>query len=180
MAKLLYGTKYRIQNGWANWQGGYLDTRNSGCEGNFLCVSTSTSFDRDNGSGTWEIISKSGKKTGEPVLANDLIYLINRWNGDGGFLDTCGSGCDGNHLCVSTAHSKDRDHGSGTWRIISDSSGPEVYEDETVHLLNGYNNFNGGFLDTCVSGCESNLLCVSTTLYWSRDQMSTLWRLHEQ
>lgn len=40
---LVYGQKYHLQNGYAGWTGGYLDTRGQGCEGNFYCVSTASS-----------------------------------------------------------------------------------------------------------------------------------------
>lgn len=180
MANLKYGSKYRIQNGYSNWGGGYLDTRGSGCEDNKLCVSTATSFDRDSGSGTWIVLSAQGKKSGETVMANDLIYLQNQYANNGGYLDTRGRGCDDNLLCVSTADNSNRDSGSGTWRIFSDSSNPEVQEDEAVHLLNGYADFTGGFLDTRGRGCEDNLLCVSTSVNWNRDSGSTQWRFHEQ
>jgi hypothetical protein len=43
----------RLQNAYLNGNGGYLDTRNPGCEGNFLCVSTSQTPDRDSGSTWW-------------------------------------------------------------------------------------------------------------------------------
>jgi hypothetical protein len=180
MANLKYGSMYRIQNGYTNWKGGYLDTRGAGCEDNFLCVSTATSFDRDSGSGTWQILSATGKKVGDPVLANDLVYLQNQYGGKGGYLDTRGAGCESNLLCVSTATISNRDNGSGTWRIITDSPGGEVQEGETVHLLNGYNDWTGGFLDTRGAGCEDNLYCVSTSVNWNRDQGSTHWRFHEQ
>ncbi len=180
MASLRYGKRYRIQNGYGNWAGGYLDTRGAGCEGNLYCVSTATSFDRDSGSGTWIILSATGKTEGQPVLNNDQIYLVNQYGGKGGYLDTRGAGCEDNLYCVSTATSNNRDSGSGTWRIITDSAGGEVQEDESVHLLNGYGDWKGGFLDTRGAGCEDNLYCVSTSVNWNRDGGSTHWRLHEQ
>ena len=39
----------------------YLDTRGAGCEGNALCVSASSSRNRDGGSGWWKIVSNSNK-----------------------------------------------------------------------------------------------------------------------
>ena len=42
-----------LQNAYMNLNGGYLDTRGAGCENNYLCVSTSQSQDRDNGSTWW-------------------------------------------------------------------------------------------------------------------------------
>jgi hypothetical protein len=116
--KLLYGTTYRIQNGYTGWTGGYLDTRGQGCEGNLLCVSTSTTFDRASG--------------------------------------------------------------SGTWRIIKESSGGPVHVDDVVHLWNGYNEWTGGFLDTRVAGCEDNLYCVSACGSWNRAAGSTHWRFQKQ
>jgi hypothetical protein len=180
MANLTYGTLYRIQNGYNGWMGGYLDTRGNGCAGNVLCVSTATSFDRDQGSGTWQILSATGTPQGQPVVANDLVFLLNQYQGNGGYLDTRTAGCEGNLLCVSTAETSNRDQGSGTWRIITDSSGGNVQEDEVVHLLNGYANFTGGFLDTRGAGCKENLYCVSTSENWNRDTGSTYWRFHEQ
>lgn len=179
MSNLTYGTLYRIQNGYDVWTGGYLDTRGSGCADNFLCVSTSTSFDRDAGSGTWKILSATGKKPGEPVLANDVVFLTNQYKGNGGYLDTRNAG-QGSHLSVSTADSSNKDNGSGTWRVFTNSSGEIVVEDETVHLLNGYDDFTGGFLDTKGAGCQGNHLCVSTSENWNRDTGSTHWRFHEQ
>ena len=175
MANLVYGSNYHIQNGFGEWTGGFLDTRGRGCEDNFLCVSTAAGFDRASGSGTWQLLSATGKETGATVMPNDLVYLLNQYGGNGGFLDTRGRGCEDNLLCVSTAESSNRDGGSGTWRIFTDTDG-EVGENQTVHLLNGYDDFKGGFLDTRGRDCESNLLCVSTTCGWNRDSGSTLWR----
>lgn len=177
MPNLIYGKVYHILNGYNQWKGGFLDTRGSGCEGNFLCVSTAAGFDRDSGSGSWQILSATGKADGEAVQANDLIHLLNQHGGNGGYLDTRGSGCEGNLLCVSTAESAERGAGTGTWRIFVDTTANEVDEQQTVHLLNGHNDFAGGFLDTRDSGCEGNLYCVSTTCGWNRDSSgTTLWR----
>ena len=180
MAKdLMYGTEYRIQNGHEDWAGGYLDTRGAGCNDNLLCVSTATGYDRANGSGTWKILSASGKEEGQPVAANDLVFLQNQY-GNTGYLDTRGEGCNDNLLCVSTAESSNRYLDSGTWRIMPDSPGGNVQEDEVVHLLNGYDGFAGGFLDTRGAGCNGNHLCVSTSVNWNRATGSTHWRFHKQ
>lgn len=176
---LKYGDLYHIQNGFQDWSRGYLDTRGAGCQSNLLCVSLSSGTDRDNGSGTWQILpADTSKKLGDPVLQNDLVYFQNqyvRYN-QKGFLDTRGVGCQDNLLCVSVASGSNRDNGSGTWRIITDSSGGEVKEGELVRLLNGFNNFQGGFLDTRGLGCQDNILCVSTSVSWNRDTGSTTWR----
>ena len=78
-AELLYGHTYSLQNDLGNaWNGGYLDTDGSGCNGgspdpapNNLCVSTASSTTRDGGSGTWLILSANGKANGTPVKAGD-------------------------------------------------------------------------------------------------------------
>lgn len=56
-----------------------------------------------------------------------------------------------NCLCVSTAESNNRDGGSGTWKIMSVSGSPvgtPLAENSEIHLLNGWGNYVGGFLDT--------------------------------
>jgi hypothetical protein len=96
----------------------FLDTRGTGCEENVLCVSASSSNDRDSGSGWWKIVSVSGSSGA--VQPNDQVYLLNQYriNGQNGYLDTRGTGCEGNVLCVSASSSNNRDSGSGTWRVI--------------------------------------------------------------
>lgn len=177
---VMYGDKVRIQNGYANWQGGNLDTRSSGCQDNVYCVSTATSFDRDRGSGSWVIKSATGKADGTPVNSFDQIHLVNQY-GNPTYLDTRSSGCQDDYLCVSTATSANRDSGSGTWLIIKDqwATGP-IAEGNTIRLMNGYAQWNGGYLDTRGSGCQDNLLCVSTSSSYNRDAGSTTWRLHKQ
>lgn len=175
-AKLKYGQTYKIVNGYGNWQGGYLDTRGRGCSENLLCVSTANSSNRDSGSGSWKILSKTGK-TGV-VKSLDDVYLQNQYaQGAGGYLDTRGRGCSENLLCVSTANSAERDSGSGTWKIIPkfQSSGA-IRENQPVHLVNGYGNGQGGYLDTRGRGCSENLLCVSTAAGSDRDSGSGTWK----
>lgn len=181
MSVLRYGTIYRIKNGYQNWEGGYLDTcGHASCGNNLYEVSTSGSFDRDHGSGSWKIVSATGKANGEPVMALDLIHLQNQY-GDCGYLDTCGhADCGGNLYEVSVARTPNRDGGTGTWKIIPEHGG-EVQEEDVVHLQNGYDNWNGGFLDTCGhADCGGNLYEVSTSARFNRDGLTTQWRLHEQ
>lgn len=187
MSSLIYGRKYYIQNGYGNWNGGFLDTCGGAvaCKGdNLYDVSTSKSPDRvGEGTGIWKIRSAMGKADDAPVMANDFIYLQNQYKGDGGFLDTCGYAvaCKSDNLYdVSTSKSPDRaKQGTGTWRIIPDSSCGKVEEYEIVHLLNGYNDWAGGFLDTCgyAVACKGdNLYDVSTHCGWNRKEGTTLWR----
>ena len=51
---------------------------------------------------------------------------------------------------------------------------------DKFYILNGYGNWNGGYLDTRGAGCEGNLLCVSTYLGWNRDGCSTCWKIYKQ
>jgi hypothetical protein len=170
---------YHIQNGYQNWEGGYLDTCGL-CSGNYLQVSTSPVPDRDRGSGTWQILSANGKQTGDVVLANDVIYLLNQWAGGGvglgGYLDTYGMSGD-DYLDVSTSEFSNRDQGSGTWRILTELSGGPVNENDVVHLMNGYTEWNGGFLDSCGFAPQPNLYNAATSKTWNRIEGSTLWRL---
>ncbi len=189
---LNYGDVIHLQNGWNKYSGGFLDTRGYQKDfektGNHLCVSTAISEDRDNGSGTWKVISASGKAIGSPVLTGDNIHLLNQWNNEnGGYLDTRGYQKDfartGNHLCVSTAISENRDNGSGTWKIssIGKANGTPVSDNLEIQLKNGWNKFSGGFLDT--RGYQKdyaqtgNHLCVSTAISENRDNGSGTWKV---
>ncbi|MBK8565119.1 MAG: hypothetical protein IPN76_17715 [Saprospiraceae bacterium] len=189
---LVYGDVIFLQNGWSQYMGGYLDTRGYQKDyektGNFLCVSTAEVKNRAEGTGSWKIMSATGKKEGSPVLANDDVYLFNQWNGNGGYLDTKGYQKDfektGNHLCVSTATSNNRDIGSGTWKILSatgSAAGTPITENVEIHLQNGWNNFSGGYLDTRGYQKEyektGNYLCVSTATDKNRSDGSGTWKI---
>jgi subtilisin family serine protease len=166
--KLKYGQYVHIQNGYANWAS-YLDTcGNAFCAGNRYNVSTSSSPNRAGGSGTWEIISTSGKAVGSPVLVGDSVHLKNKY-GPGSYLDTCGSSfCGGgNRFNVSTSSIPDRASGSGTWEIISASGkavGSPVLTWDSVHLRNKYGHGPGFYLDTCgLASCGGNKYNVSAS-----------------
>jgi hypothetical protein len=183
VAPLIYGQPYRIQNSYQNWQGGFLDIRGAGCEGNFLCVSTATVPNRDGASGTWKVLSANGKADGTPVSAGDDVYLLSMYSvGNGGYLDTSSGGCEGNSFCVSAAYNRNRDSGSGTWKILPNAStGSAIMEGQPLHMLNGYASFNAGFLDVRGTGCEGNAYCVSTHERRDRDYAGTAtWRFFEQ
>ncbi|HEY4901417.1 MAG TPA: TIR domain-containing protein [Terriglobales bacterium] len=185
-AELHYGQQYHLLNGYKNWTGGFLDTNNwctTRWPASLLCVSTSQSADRAGyKTATWTIRSASGKKTGDVVRANDLIYLHNEFTAkDGGYLDTDFAGCQGNYYCVSTAPTSDRVPGqkTGTWKVISASGieeGGTLHVNDPVYLQNLFNNFGGGYLDTRNPGCEGNYLCVSTSKSLERDSNSTHWK----
>jgi hypothetical protein len=192
---LHYGESFSIQNGYNNWNGGFLDTRNNCSDSeSIFCVSTAYSPNRDSGSGRWIILSALGKKINEPVMADDLVYLANEFGGGfsqspnifygmfGGFLDVKGEGCDDNMMCVSTAYSADRHQSSGTWRIrtAGEIPGP-VKVGQAVRFLSWHAARGAdvaGYLDTRGRGCSDNFLCVSTSWNETRDSGSTLWRLY--
>jgi hypothetical protein len=192
---LKYGDEIHLENSWNNYTGGYLDTRGYDKDyektGNHLCVSTAISHDRENsGSGTWRIVSAKGKANGTDVLIGDEIHLENSWNNyTGGFLDARGYQKDfektGNHLCVSTAKVKNRDIGSGTWKIVSahgKTNGENLEHFDDIHLQNGWNRYNGGFLDTRGYQEEfektGNHLCVSTATVKDRENSgSGTWKV---
>jgi ribosomal protein S27E len=113
------------------------------------------------------------------LVYNGIYAIENGYNSwGGGFLDTRGSGCQDNKLCVST--NKDtpwRDGRSGIWKIISANSkaaGEPVKANDTIHLQNLYIN-DGTFLDTRGGGCSNNLLCVSAATTPNRDNGSGTW-----
>jgi hypothetical protein len=180
---IIYGKTYYLQNGYFNWTGGgYLDTNSSGCEGNKYCVSTANTPNRANvETGTWKILSASGKSNGTPVLISDNIHLQNLYLGNGGYLDTNGPGCEGNKYCVSTANTPNRaNENTGTWKILSSNkqNGTSLLVNDDIYLQNLYSG-DGGYLDIKSLGCEGNLGCVSTSVSKERVPGSGTnhWRL---
>lgn len=96
-------------------------------------------------------------------------------------LDTCGhADCGGNKYLVSTSPAKDRAAGTGRWRVFAESSSPtdsKVREGDLVHLLNGYDDWNGGFLDTCGGGPTGGKYGVSTSGYINRSEGTGTWKV---
>ena len=109
-----YGDKIQLINQYGTKS--YLDTcGHSSCSGGTYSVQTSTSPNRDSGSGTWEIKSATGTNIGELIKNGDKIHLINQYKKKS-YLDTCG-GSNGKYG-VQTSTSPNRNTGSGTWKII--------------------------------------------------------------
>jgi hypothetical protein len=173
---LIYGKTYHIQNGYANWGGGYLDTCGN-ATGNKYDVSTANTPTRAQGTGTWKIVSASGKQNGTPVLVGDVIYLQNQYQGDGGYLDTCNHDTTGNKYDVSTANTPTRAQGTGTWKIISsgNQNGTPVLLNDVIYLQNQYQG-DGGYLDVRGNATTGNKYAVSTSNTQERHQGSTHWR----
>ncbi len=121
-----------------------------------MFVSTHQNPNRDNGSGSWQIVSATGKKEGETLVYGDKIHLKNMYP-DAGYLDNCGWLKDMpvfkdfvkvEKFAVFTTNSEDRDYGTGTWIVSSNTKfdGSPVLEESSISLENGFS--GGGFLDT--------------------------------
>lgn len=120
-----------------------------------MFVSTHPNPNRDNGSGSWEIVSATGKKDGKGLVYGDKIHLRNMYP-EAGHLDNCGWIKDMpvfrkfnkiEKFAVFTAYSEDRDNGTGTWIVSSDFKfdGDAVLEGDGIALENGFP--DGGFLN---------------------------------
>jgi hypothetical protein len=176
---LKYGDKVHFQNGYANWQGGYLNTDKPTFAPWKYAVCTSDSENRDGDSGTWEIVSATGKAVGAEVLILDNIRLRNLYGGNGGYLDVRTGGDELSHRFVSTTDSANRDRGSGDWGIYeaSSRSDSKVREGDPIHLRNAFNNWQGGYLDAWLPADAPNKYRVYTLASANRDGDSGTWRL---
>ena len=112
-----------------------------------MFVSTHDNPNRDNGSGSWEIVSASGKESGEPLVYGDRIHLKNMYP-NAGYLDACGWV---EHLrvfenysdqtgAVFTTKSPNRDNGTGIWiiRSAAEADGTPVLEGDSIGIESSY------------------------------------------
>lgn len=112
-----------------------------------MFVSTHNNPNRDNGSGSWEIVSASGKDKGEPLAVGDRIHLKNMYP-NAGYLDACGWT---EHLsvfnqfldqtgAVFTTKSPNRDNGTGIWiiRSATEADATPVIEGDSIAIESGY------------------------------------------
>lgn len=190
------GSVINLQNRYPN-VGGYLDAwGNVWSKPEFKQITTETMFvsthynpNRDNGSGSWEIVSATGKSSGEPLVVGDRIHLRNKFP-DAGYLDACGWV---EHLsafkdfkdqtgAVFTTQSPNRDYGTGTWivRSATESDGSPILEGDSIALENGFivvvmgKVYKGGFLN--VSGNVKDIPSFSdydgSSLVFSQDRPS--------
>ena len=110
-----------------------------------MFVSTHNNPNRDNGSGSWEIVSAEGKSNGEMLVVGDKVHLKNR-HPNAGYLDNCGFV---KHLpvfkeflsqtsAVFTTKSSNRDNGTGIWIVKSTAKydGSPVIEGDSISLKN--------------------------------------------
>ncbi|WP_327729816.1 hypothetical protein OG250_29875 [Streptomyces sp. NBC_00487] len=185
--ELRYGDKVHIQNGYDNWQGGYLDANTGSSAGptSVYQVATAATSNRSAGSGTWQISSVSGKQPGDAVLSGDTIHLRNLF-GAGSYLDVSGGAAAAQTQAaiydVSTNSSNDRvGAGTASWRILAKTSNPldrAVRENDIVLLWSLYD--VGGFLETNGGGPMPTeaLIDVCTSAYWDRSNGNCgFWRL---
>lgn len=167
---LKYGDRYYIKNIFGG--GTYLETCGAGkcASGTKYSVTTNAEPDRfGHNTGTWIIVSASGKGEGKDVLIGDFVYLKNVYGG-GSYLETCGAGkCASStryNVTTNTRANANRDgHNTGKWEIVSGKGagrGSQVRTDDFVHLKN---TFGGGtYLDTCGNGaCSCNTRYNVTT-----------------
>jgi hypothetical protein len=166
-----------------NWQGGYLDVYGGApYSGLKWGVFTNDSPNRaGQNTGTWEILSASGKPVGAEVLLVDAIHLKNLYQGFGGYLDTAAHAPAPSKFRVHTCDSLNRDHGSGSWRIHHATGGAlpdsKVRVGDPIVLLNGYYNaWTGGYLDSCGNASAPCKYNVYTCDSWNRDSGSGMWR----
>ncbi len=151
---IIVGSVVNLQNRYPN-DGSYLDAwgmvwskpefRQVPTESMF--VSTHNKPDRDNGSGSWQIVSAAGKADGDPLVVGDRVHLRNMYP-EAGYLDACGWT---EHLpvfanftdqtgAVFTTRAPDRDNGTGVW-IIRSAAAPEgtpIAEGDSIAIESSY------------------------------------------
>lgn len=174
---IFYGESINLESKFDSVTRTYLDTRGSSCESNEYCVSASTEYNRESGSGTWEIVSAEGKTEEDCISYGDKIHLKNKYSTET-YLDTRNSGCDGNKICVSTSKKSDRDSGSGKWEVLTTDGEQKtgcVAPHDLIHLRNQYR--DKYYLDVRGENCESNKYCVSGATSKTRDGNSGVWRI---
>lgn len=148
------GSIINLQNRYPN-VGGYLDVWGDVWnKPEFAKITTETMFvsthynpNRDNGSGSWEIVSADGKSNGEPLAVGDRIHLRNKFP-DAGYLDSCGwvkdlpiyKDFNDQTTAIFTTKSPNRDYGTGTWivRSATESDGSPILEADSIALENGF------------------------------------------
>ncbi|MEZ4662979.1 MAG: hypothetical protein R2911_35980 [Caldilineaceae bacterium] len=172
---ILIGSIIHLQNQFGdpqNWfndadgakHGGYLETRGWVIDKPVIThwhdehiqsfVFTHNDKDRAHGSGSWQIVSATGKATGEPLVNEDKIHLLNVYPG-AGYLDSFEwvtrlepfKEFTNMTIGVFTASVPKRGGGpSGTWTVrLAGSSQPstngeprQIYAGDTVKIENDY------------------------------------------
>ncbi|PTN12712.1 hypothetical protein [Nitrosomonas aestuarii] len=176
MTSLVYGKTYRIENGFNDWQGGFLDACGitSCCKENLYDVSTCKSFNCEQvSSNTWEIQSVNGNANGTPVLTSDSVFLINQY-GEKSYLDVCGGGIHMKDVSTTAIRKKEE---TMIWIILAHSSG-EIHEGDTVSLLNASFDLKDAYLniDKYPPVCNENLFNVIAGYNPDYNHGSVQWR----
>lgn len=176
---IVYGKTYHIQNGYLNYQGGYLDVCGvANCGPNRYNVSCGPSKNRSSNSGSWKILSAQGKANGTPVMDGDKVRLLNMYDGGkGGYLDVCGRvECNKQLYDCSTSPNGDRDGvRTSTWTIATLQSGP-VDINEMVQFRSEYN--TAWWLQTCGhENCGTNKYDVNVWDARNRVENVTHWKM---
>ena len=92
------------------------------CRGGYKVEATNKGK-RDNLSGTWKIVSRSGKYGA--VLHGDLVHIVNQLDPSKGYLDTYGDSGRGGYGVETTdtgnrVEYRNTGNGTGTWMIGKD------------------------------------------------------------
>lgn len=153
-APINIGTVVHLQNRYPN-DGSYLDAWGAvWSKPEFRQVPTETMFvsthiepNRDNGSGSWEIVSATAKDVGEQLVVGDRIHIRNVYP-NAGYLDACGWT---EHLpvfekfldqsgAVFTTRSPNRDNGTGVWilRSATLTDGTPIFEGDSIAIESSY------------------------------------------
>ena len=127
MATINYGNKLKLVNQY-NPEKGYLDSCGHNSTKTGYGVQTSSSPDRGPGTGTWQIVRENLSSDSGPVNYGDKIKLVNQYNPEKGYLDSCGHNSTNTGYGVLTSSNPNRGPGTGTWQIVRDdlSSVPGV------------------------------------------------------
>ncbi|NRN30537.1 hypothetical protein [Photorhabdus heterorhabditis] len=179
---ILYGDKIHIKNSYANGNGGYLDTNGyANVPGVKYDVYTAASPTRGPGTGTWEILSASGKGIGTEVYSGEIVFLVNLYQNNGGYLGINGFAPFPELYNVYTADKSARPVETLTWYIFSDATNGydgKVREGDIIRFLNSYNSVRGGFLDTCsIASVPGAVYNVYTSTLSNRDNGTGTWNL---
>ena len=192
MAQILKcGDTVNLLNGYAEWNGGYLDSYGLAQAGARFGVVTADTPNRHPETGKWVIESGSGKVAGAEVISGDSILLKNLFE-NGTYLFVHEDAPAPSKFKVKTV----LPHAPGTpadelastikWRIFAETSSPsdgKVREGDVVKLLNGYvwdnTTDNGGFMEVNgPAGVQGLKYHVSTTYYTNKaDANTALWKL---
>ncbi|MBS9426350.1 hypothetical protein [Photorhabdus caribbeanensis] len=179
---ILYGDKIHIKNNYNNGNGGYLDANGyANVPEAKYNVYTAASPNRDVGTGTWQILSASGKDIGAQVYSGDAVFLMNLYGNNGGYLNANGYAPSPELYNVYTADQAARPVDTLTWYIFSDTTSgydSKVREGDIIRFLNGYSNVHGGFLDICFNATAYGALYnVYTSLFSNRGNGTGTWNL---